>query len=261
MPQSDDELDLDGVDQLDPEETNQPPNEPDEEPEQPDDFEGEADEVGEEVDQPDLAEAHSQERPDAGRASARIKSLDRRLRDAEEREKAANRRIDELLKARQPQPAAPDLIPKESAEQRAQRRSSLTPEERVSEDLRESEARITQQMRGMQLSNWDQNDRTLFESKAVNDPRYKRFMAKVEQEFQRIRSEGGGAAREAILRYLIGDEYLARPIGSSKQRADAGKRLKANTTRPANTRGDTNAGKRERGGGKTLEERLSDVPL
>jgi len=257
---NDDEVDLSGVEQIEPEEDN-PPNDPsEEEPDNPDDFEDEADE-GKETEQSDEVSAQSRERVErtAGRATDRIKSLDRRLREAEEREKTANRRIDELLKARQ-QPVSQQQ-PTESAEQRAQRRSSLTPEERVHEDLRDSETRLTQQIRGMQLSTWDQNDRALYQTKAVNDPRYKRMEAKVEAEFQRLRQEGGGASREAILKYMIGEDILSRPAGSSKQRTEAAKRVAASSSRPSQSRGDTNVGKRERSGGKTLEERLSDVPL
>jgi hypothetical protein len=197
------------------------------------------------------------------RGEDRIRALNERLRVAERERQDANRRLDEML-ARRADQQAPMTRQVESEAQRQHRRSSLTPEERIAEDLRESEQRMTQQMQGMQATNWDNSDRALYQGRASSDPLYRRWSDRVETEVKRLQTQGQyGVAREAILKFLLGSKVLEqRDNGSGKKRRDtAARRVAANTTRPSQGRSDANSGRRERSGGKSLEERLADTQL
>lgn len=265
MPKETDDLDLDGVEQLDPADIETLPSE-DEEPDDPDnrdddggpDDDGEGEGADEQHD--DLAAEPPGDRQ-PGRRDRRIQALNERLKAAERERAETNRRLDELLKQRtvQERPLTEHV---ESEAQRTQRRSAMTPEERLSEDLRESEKRTSATLQNIQAANWDNSDRALYEAKASNDSLYRRWAPRVEQELQRLRTQGQGAPREAILQFLLGKAMLEqRGKGTGKQRRKAARRIQAQETRPSNSRGDVSEQRRASSGRKSLEERLSDVPL
>lgn len=67
----------------------------------------------------------------------------------------------------------------------------------------------------------DINDRTAFQALATkNPPLFKRYEARVEEEYQKLRAKGQAAPREAILRFLIGNDALD---GKLTRKAPAGK--------------------------------------
>lgn len=210
--------------------------------------------------QPDIAarrerQQEGDEPPPRRRGDARIQ----RLTD-QNRELTA--RLDTLLAnlgTRQPAPAQQQG---ETETQRRERRALMSETERLSEDVRDSELRNQHQMRGLQTTIQDTTDRTLYETKAAVDPLYKKWSARVEEELTKLRSQGQGAPREAILFYLVGKAALDGRNGKTnrQRQQQARARVQSNTSRPGNSRSDTQAPSR-RGGGKTLEDRLSDVPL
>jgi len=260
MPPDDDDLDLTGVDRLQPDaQVEDEPALEDQETDLPDDQDGEGDD-DQSGDQPDDIAAQGdqpgQQQPPRkpGRADRRIQALTERLRERD-------RQIDDLIRQRT-QPAQVTQPVGESEAQRTERRSRLTPEERISEDLRDSEKRVSQQLQGVQFNNWETSDRALYETRASIDPLYKRWQDRVEQEITKLRERGQvGVAREAVFKYLIGSAMLEQrgTKGNRQQRRAAEARVRANTARVGDTRSNTQPNRR--GGGRSLEERLSDVPL
>ena len=172
-----------------------------------------------------------------------------------------DRQIDELIRQRT-QPVQVQQPAGESATQREERRSRMTPEERISEDLRDTEKRVTQQLQGVQLNNWDTSDRALYETKASIDPLYKRWQDRVEQEITKLRERGQvGVAREAVFYYLIGKAMSEQrgSKGNRQQRRQAESNVRRNATRPTDSRSNTQPNRRS--GGRGPEERLADVPI
>lgn len=256
----DDELNLPGVDQLEPDAEDVLDPVDDEEPEGDEPDESEEPQEGEPE---ELAAGDRRQEPERppSRAQRRIASLHDKSTRAEKALQDANRRIDELLSL-QRQQQQPLTTQVESAAQRETRRASLTPEERIQEDLRDTERRVTQQFQTLQGATWDQNDRTFYETKASIDPLFKKWQPRVEQELQTLRKNGQGAPREAILYYLLGKAMAEgrSSKGNRQRKTDAERRVKSNTTRPgASPRGDVQPAPRR--GGRSLEDRLSDVPL
>lgn len=266
MPPDDRDPELDDLDTLNPDDASDPETLDTED--NPDDFDDDADQPGDTDtgDEPDaLAAPDDQTRRDArtedvaGRATKRIQALNQRAREAERREKEANDRLNEMLRVRRE--TATQQPTGESAAQRAERRSRLTPEERITEDLRESEQRLNGQLQQSQLVAWETSDRTLFETKAINSPAHRRWKDRVEAEVQKLKERGQvGVARESILAYLLGKAVLDQQEkkGGGKRRDEAKRRIERNTTRPGAPRSDTS---QQRRGGKSLEERLSNVSL
>ena len=258
----DDDLDLEGVEQLAPDgDSSDSELEPETDlaPEGEEEGEGESEGEGE-GEQPDLAAQNRRAEKVAGRASNRIRELSERTRKAEETARETQHRLDQLLASRQ-QPSQPAG---ESEAQRAERRSRLTPEERISEDLRESERRTQNLLQQTQFQQWDNSDRSLFETKASINPLYKRWKSRVEQEVETIRSRGGPVpAREAVLKYLLGDKMIEQleSKGGGQRRQAAQRRVQANTVRANGNAGRSDAQQHRRGGGRSLEERLSDVSI
>jgi hypothetical protein len=251
---TDDDPDLTGTDQLQPDSNglDEPElNEP--EPDEPD----QADEDDTDEPEPELSEPPSPP-GQSGRRDHRISRLNERVLRAEERAREADRRLDEMLRQR----AFPQQPQGETSTQREDRRSRMTPEERITEDLRDSEKRMQQQLQGHQFQTWDMQDRALYETKASVKPRYRRWQERVEKQVDDMKGRGqSGISRQDVYYWLLGkamDEQDDKG-GPQKQRTQAQRRVQANTVRPGSARSDAQASRRS--GGKTLEERLSDVQI
>lgn len=259
---ADDDLDLAGVDRLQPDQGNADLELDDQnEPDEPDDQDGEGDD-DQTGDRPDDVDARGGDRGQPPADQKPPPRRDRRIQALNDRLRERDRQIDELIRQRAQPAPAPQQPTGESEAQRTERRSRLTPEERISEDLRDSERRVTQQLQGVQLNNWDTSDRALYETRASIDPLYKRWKDRVEQEVGRLRERGQvGVAREAIFYYLIGKAMAEQrgTRGNRQQRRAAERNVARNVTRPSDSR--SNAQPNRRGGGRSLEERLADVPL
>jgi len=225
------------------------------EPDQPDD-----DDEGGDVDQAAGASDRGQDRQQSerrgGRENARVRTLNEELRREREERIALQRRFDEFA-TRQQQPREQ----RESDDQRNARRALMSETERLAEDLRDSERRTQQVLQQTTFTVQDQADKSIFEAKAVHDPLYKRWAPKVEAERARLAQQGANVSREAILRYMIGDAALQSrgSKANSTQRAIGRRRVERQQVRPNDTRND--ATQSRRGGGRSLEDRLANVPL
>jgi len=245
----DDELELD----LEAEQPSDQPAEPHgDEPEEPDQPEDQP-----ETDQPPLtAQDQVVEPPQRpSRRDNRIQSLTERIRERDTELADVRRRLDELTRTvQQPRPQG------ESPEQRAQRRALLTPQEQMQEDLRESEARVTQIVQSTQAQNAEFADRTAFQAQCAVNPLYAKYAPKVEGKLAELRTQGSNVSREAILRWMIGDAAIARMSSKEgkKEVRDAQTRVRRQTVRPPGGGSDTAATRRRE---ESLERRLENLNI
>lgn len=63
----------------------------------------------------------------------------------------------------------------------------------------------------------DVSDRTKFQQLAVSNPAlFKKYESRVEEHFQRLKATGSPAPREAILRFMLGDDQLKGALVTKK---------------------------------------------
>jgi hypothetical protein len=209
--------------------------------------------------QPLAAESREAPEPQVrqpSRAETRIRALTDQIRERDQRLADTNRRIDELIaRQSQPQPA-----PRESPEQRAARFALMTPQEQISETLRESEARWEQRMQSFQINSAETSDRTAFQARCTVDPLYAKWAPKVEGKLAELRTKGQNVEREVLLKFLIGEAALERRGSKEGKREveQAATRVAKAQTRPANTGSDTQAQRRQR---TSLEQRLENMNI
>lgn len=189
------------------------------------------------------------------RSETRIRTLleENRRKDTELAD--FRRRLDELT--RQVAQPAPQ---RESPEQRAARFAVMTPQEQISESLRESEARWEQRMQGMQLQTAETADRTAFQTKCTVDPLYAKWAPKVEGKLAELRTRGSNVEREVLLKFLIGEAALERRTSKEGKREvqAAAQRVTAQRVRTGNSGSDTPAQRRQN---TSLERRLENVNI
>ena len=189
------------------------------------------------------------------RRDTRIQTLADEARQAKQELAETRRRLDDLSRQMtQPRP------PSESPEQRAARFALMTPQEQMSETLRESEQRTAVLVQQVQMQSSDAADRAAFQSRAVVDPLYAKWGPKVEGKLAELRARGTNLEREVLLKFMIGEAALERR-GSTAGKAEvkqAQKRVASQRTRPASSGSDTAPQRRQQ---QTLERRLEDVQI
>lgn len=209
--------------------------------------------------QPDTRQTDREDRarPErrATRENDRVRNLNEELRREREQRESLQRRFDEFATRQN------TAQTQESQDQRNARRALLSESERATEDIREAEQRINRQLAQTTFTVQDNADKSIFEAKAVHDPLYKRWQPKVEAERTKLAGQGVNVSREAILRYMIGDAALQSRGSKSNRTAQAlgRRRVERQQTRPVDTRND--ATQSRRGGSRTLEDRLANIPL
>jgi len=197
--------------------------------------------------------------PQGGRQNSTIRTLRAQLREARESSRTLTQRFDDFV-ARGSQPARQQPT-QETQEQRTARRSLLSAEERMSEDMQELRQVVTTGLHQTQLSTADATDRASFDAKSSSDPLYRKWGAKVETERARLAGLGQFVAREAILTFMVGKAALEARNSpeAKKQRAQANRRVQRQTVKAGSARND--ATQSRRGSRNSLEQRLENVPL
>jgi hypothetical protein len=232
-----------------------PPDEEVEQDEQetdPEEAEGEPEEAEPEAAGEQDRQPGEQRQP--SRRDSRIETLTNSVKEERQRRAELERRLDSLLAGQVKQPSLG-----ESQEQRAQRLALLTPEERITETLRESEQRHAVEMRTLQFSIADGNDRAAFEAKATVDPLYAKWKSRVDEELGKLRQQGQNVDREKLMDYLIGKNAReSRQKNGNQQRVAAGRRVAAQRTRPSNSGSDTST---TRTRNTSLERRLENQSI
>ena len=188
------------------------------------------------------------------RGERRFQILTSELQEQRRRNDELNRRLDGILAGQTTRPPQG-----ETPEAREQRLALLTPEERITQTLRESEVRHASEMRGLQFAVLDGNDRAAFEAKATVDPLFAKWKPRVETELATLRQQGQNVDREKLMYYLIGKNAVeTRKEQGKRQRVEAGRRVNGQRTRPSNSGSDTQA---DRGRTNTLERRLENQSI
>ena len=244
MADGDDELELElEPDPVEPEELEEP-----EEPATPEEGPKEPGEPAPEVREPPVAAQPS-------RRDTRIQTLADEARQAKQELAETRRRLDDLSR-QMTQPR----VQAESPEQRASRFALMTPQEQMSETLRESEQRTVALVQQVQMQSADAADRAAFQSRAAVDPLYAKWGPKVEGKLAELRARGNNVERDVLLKFMIGEAALERR-GSTVGKAEvkqAQRRVASQKTRTTNSGSDTAPQRRQQ---TSLERRLEDVQI
>jgi hypothetical protein len=186
--------------------------------------------------QDELAEGRQES--NLSRGQKRIQSLANKSRDSERRAieaEATNRALQQQLEAMRSQPAQPQYDPRAEQEYLA----ALDPAERITYQFNRQLQAVQQQNTYQQYTMLDMMDRTMYQSKAANNPVYKQLEADVERMRIAEASKGRHFNREDILAFLIGQKMLNnKKSGKTKTTKKA-----AQTTRPGNTSTDVASGR------------------
>jgi hypothetical protein len=178
------------------------------------------------------------------RSERRIQALNEATRQEKERADRMEREIQELRSGR----AQPQQNQSMTAEQERQMLDAMTPDERSEYRLNKAlnEMRVQNAQTQFQLA--DQSDKAIFDAKAANDPRYKRYAGEVEQRLADLRKNGQNVAREALLYYVIGEKVVKRNEADiSKQRKRGQENIARQRAPAGNSRGDVGASRTRSG--------------
>jgi len=251
MADGDDDLELDDDLAAGPQDTDDDQGTPNDQSDDQDDGVDAQDQEGDE--QVDLQDRRSQDQRQPSRFERRLQGVIESSRQKDQQISDLNRRIDALLQTRsQPQG--------ESREQRDARRATMSPEDRMYDVLSEHTEAWGREKQSLTLGMADQMDKAAFDAKCSVNKTYAKRQEAVEKKLADLRANGQSAPREAVLRWIIGDQALAG-IGSKEaqsQRREAGQRVRRQQARPAANGSDVRA---ERGRQTSRERRLADVQI
>lgn len=218
---------------------------PDDDVELSDDFE--PDEPEEELDAGEEPEGDgSQEEPaeEPRERAPRTRSQGRRERQAaaiRESREQISRLERELLQLRQ-QATQPRIDPYEQQrrDQAEREQVALMPlEQQAQYWTNRSEQRVAQALAQQRFELADQIERASWEQSCRADPMRRRYMSKVEETLNSYAPGQVRPPREVVFRYLIGDEIdRKRSADGGRQRNQAARRVRGQTTQPSNGRSD-----------------------
>ena len=220
---------------------------------------GEQDEVGDEdqgsadesLEQEEVAAAGDGEKP-RSRGETRFQKLANEAREAREESAKVRRELDEF-RAQQSRPQ----VQQESPDQVAQRLALMTPEERLEYKFDQQNRQNQQTLQGMQFQMRDTSDKSAFLALCASNATAARYKDRVEAKLAEVRRAGQNVDREALFKFMVGEDVVNRgPAVRAKQAKDGERRLQRQTVTPGNSRGDNAPNKR---GGQTLEEKLENV--
>lgn len=145
----------------------------------------------------------------------------------------------------------------ETPEQEAARLALMSPEERIDYKLAKAEQQNQQFLRQQAFMSADQQDKLAYKEKALDDPRYAKYGAEVEEKLAEARRTGGNPSREVVLKYLLGEKLLASKKSETVKKA-AEASVRRQTTSPGSSKGDLGSTGRK---ANTLAKRLENVQL
>lgn len=189
------------------------------------------------------------------RASKRIQALTESARTAEERATRAERQVQEFLDNQRRMNTAPDP----RAEQ--ERLALMTPDERIAYQFDQMRNEFRNERLASEARIADQNDRTAYSAKAATNAIYRKYEGEVERLHQDLRSKGQNVAREAILKFRLGEKMLEKAsIAAPKQRRQGKENIQRQNTKPGNrARQDVQQDRQRRG--DTPASRLDGVSI
>ena len=218
-------------------------------------------EVGEELDagdedggeEPQADDEPAEPRPAPRRDRGRRERLAERVRQSNERIERLER---ELQATRQVQ-QAPRVDPYEQArrdEAERQHVANLPYEQQGLYWAQKSEQRVAAALQQQRADISDQIERSAWESRCASDPMRRRYADRVEAALATYQSGQARPPREAVYRYLLGEDIdKKRSADNGKQRQQAARRVRSQTTQPANGRSDAPRERGHESGDNSLE--------
>ncbi|MEK6591563.1 MAG: hypothetical protein AABZ67_00640 [Pseudomonadota bacterium] len=200
----------------------------------------EEDDAGEDVSEDEGASRQVARAPKGG-ASETIRALRRRAQQAEtERDQLRQR----------PQ------APQETEEQERQRVALMTADEKIEHYRAKDRGEFGRAFGGLQQQMAEQSDVTKFEALCARNPTAAKLADAVEEKLAEMRAKGQNAARDVVLKFLIGDRALARNgLVNGKAKKRAAEAVERERGRAASPRGDARAERRRGGDENTPEAR------
>lgn len=187
------------------------------------------------------------------RGESSLQRISRQAQESTARADRLEREMAEMRAERQRQ-----QVPAESPDQEAARLALMDPEQRSEYRLTKALARQEQQNNTLRFQMLDSSDKSAFASLCADKPLYKRFAAQVETKLADLRRQGQNVDREALAKYLIGEEVANRgPKVLQRQREQGKRNVDRQRAGSSATRSDQ---VRERAK-QTAYERLKDVVI
>lgn len=180
--------------------------------------------------------------------SDRFAALEARLAEAERVAQAAQERL----------AARENAAPAETPEQEAAKLALMTPEQIIDYKVDKALGRFAQNSQRSQLATANAVDKTSFDTMIMGNPTFRKLAPEVERRHAEMVRKGEYPTREAVLKFVLGERAMKMAQESGKQNNERTQRVERQTTRPASPGGDVRV---ERRGGKTLEQRLENIPL
>lgn len=186
-----------------------------------------------------------------GRASKAIQELKRERNEERDRAKQLQDQLQSIL-TRQA-----DQVSQQNGQSEQQKLQEMEPHDRVAYLANKQAEALQGQIAKLQFQVQDTQDQARFQAKAAADPLYGKYVDKVEQKLQEMQSQGVTTTRDAILKYYVGEDLLAKREGAGgiRAKAAAAQRIASATGKTIGVRGATPGTK----SGKSLEERLTGV--
>ena len=195
-------------------------------------------EADEEIDEPETDEPEPDEPGEIevelprGRARpGRIERANARARAAEERSAALERRLAEL--ERRPAQQFDPMAAERAHQAELERISMLPPEQQLPAALQYGERRTVAAMQAMESRTQDTLDRQHFSALQERNPTARRLASRVEE----VRRENPTVSREVILKYLVGEEVMAKAASvTTRQRRQGRANVRRETVRGSSSR-------------------------
>lgn len=129
---------------------------------------------------------------------------------------------------------------------------NLDPSERQAYLLQQRMEQMQREMQQQQFSQQDMMDKITFQQRALQNPMVGKYANRVEETLSQMRAKGQTAPRESILKFLVGEEVLAKAPASI---AKATKAAAKSSSKPLRARGNASPGAADEDA--DLEERVS----
>ena len=191
--------------------------------------ESEESEVEEEEQEEEEQEEEAEETPaveakDKGqsRAQRAIVEARRRAQEAEERSRRLEAERDEARRSQAP--ARPPEDAQFAAEEARLRAADVTELEKWQIQSNRTIRRSEQQALAAQIQASDTADRTAYQARSMDNQRMRAYATRVEDRLTEMRKSGQNAPREAIYRYLLGEDVDKGTVktAAAKPKAKAG---------------------------------------
>lgn len=208
----------------------------------------------------DITDPDPDPEPKKRRGDTRIQAL----REREESERQGRVRAEEELQRIRGEQSRLDAERQRQQALAEENDEKIPYEQRIFKYTQRRDREMQERQQQLEARLLDTADRSEYAAKAQSNAVYARYKDKVEQRLNEMRAQGrGNAPREAILKFLIGEDALSGKTAktSSKQKDEAAARVTKARGEPIGARSDARAGSGGKSKLKDLEKRLTDVPL